>query len=56
LQNKDVARIDQNATAIYLTYLNSGGGRRTMKQALNVGSAVSAALCTEKCEISGIPT
>jgi integrase len=33
---KDVARIDQNAAAIYLTSLNSEAGRRTMRQALNV--------------------
>jgi site-specific recombinase XerD len=36
LQNKDIARIDQNAAAIYLTSLNSESGRRTMAQALNV--------------------
>jgi site-specific recombinase XerD len=36
LQNKDVARIDHNAAAIYLTSLNSESGRRTMAQALNV--------------------
>ncbi len=36
LQNNDVARIDQNAAAIYLTSLNSESGRRTMRQALNV--------------------
>ena len=33
---KDLARLDQNPAAIYLTSLNSEGGRRTMKQALNV--------------------
>jgi len=36
LQNNDVARLDQNAAAIYLTSLNSEAGRRTMRQALNV--------------------
>ena len=36
LQNNDLARIDQNAAAIYLTSLNSESGRRTMRQALNV--------------------
>ncbi|MDP1715990.1 MAG: tyrosine-type recombinase/integrase [Anaerolineales bacterium] len=36
LQSKVVARLDQNAAAIYLTSLNSESGRRTMKQALNV--------------------
>lgn len=33
---KDLARLDQNAAAIYLTSLNSEAGRRTMRQALNV--------------------
>jgi integrase len=33
---KDLARIDHNAAAIYLTSLNSESGRRTMRQALNV--------------------
>lgn len=33
---KTIARIDQNAAAIYLTSLNSEAGRRTMAQALNV--------------------
>lgn len=36
LQNKDLARLDHNAAAIYLTSLNSESGRRTMRQALNV--------------------
>jgi len=36
LKSKDLARIDQNAAAIYLTSLNSESGRRTMAQALNV--------------------
>ena len=36
LKNKDMARLDQNAAAIYLTSLNSESGRRTMRQALNV--------------------
>ncbi len=34
--SKTVARIDQNAAAIYLTSLNSESGRRTMRQVLNV--------------------
>jgi len=33
---KNLARLDQNAAAIYLTSLNSESGRRTMRQALNV--------------------
>jgi site-specific recombinase XerD len=33
---KDLARLDQNPAAIYLTSLNSEAGRRTMRQALNV--------------------
>ncbi len=33
---KDLARLDQNAAAIYLTSLNSESGRRTMRQALNL--------------------
>jgi site-specific recombinase XerD len=35
-KSKDLARLDQNAAAIYLTSLNSEAGRRTMRQALNV--------------------
>jgi site-specific recombinase XerD len=33
---KNLARLDQNAAAIYLTSLNSEAGRRTMRQALNL--------------------
>jgi len=33
---KDLARIDQNAAAIYLTSLNSESGRASMRQALNL--------------------
>ena len=36
LKQNTVARIDQNAAAIYLTSLNSETGRRTMRQVLNV--------------------
>jgi site-specific recombinase XerD len=36
LKTKDLARLDHNAAAIYLTSLNSESGRRTMRQALNV--------------------
>jgi|GEM_PF-3110055 len=36
LKSKDLARIDQNAAAIYLTSLNSEAERQTMRQALNV--------------------
>jgi len=36
LKTKDLARLDHNAAAIYLTSLNSEAGRRTMRQALNV--------------------
>jgi len=32
----NLARVDQNAAAIYLTGLNSEAGRRTMRQALNL--------------------
>ncbi|MEK6751613.1 MAG: tyrosine-type recombinase/integrase [Chloroflexota bacterium] len=36
LKNKDLARLDQNAAAVYLTSMNSKVGRVSMRQALNV--------------------
>ncbi|MBE0682732.1 MAG: hypothetical protein IH589_12550 [Anaerolineales bacterium] len=36
LKNKDLARLDQNVVAIYLTSLNSETGRRTMRHTLNI--------------------